>query len=128
MNNHNLILLSTPYSDPDVEVKKDRKHKAALMVMKLFHQNVFTFSPIAYGLAVIEETDADVPDTWDFWQNYCVATVTGCSMVFVLDIPGWRESKGVAGEIATAKAQGKMVYLIEYNPDPKVPLKILDEL
>ena len=129
MQSHNLpILLSTPYSNPDPEIKKENRRRACVAAVELFNHGFFTISPVAYGLSIMEISEIHMYDDWETWKNYCVAMVKACAMVFVVNMPGWDASSGVAGEIKEAKEAGKPVYLIDFSKDPHEGPYIIQQL
>jgi hypothetical protein len=69
------------------------------------------FSPIAHchPLAMA----GGLPGDWEFWKRYCLATLTPCRQLWVLKLPGWEDSKGIAGEVQEATRQGKPIYYLE---------------
>lgn len=122
-----LILLSSPYSNSDPLIKTQNYKNVCLMSRKMLMQGMYVFSPIIHGISIIENSDY-LPDNWDFWQGYCEAFVASSNEVYVIKMDGWKESTGVQGEIAEAKKQGKKVSLIEFNPDPLIPINIKEVL
>ncbi|MCZ2108548.1 MAG: DUF4406 domain-containing protein, partial [Dehalococcoidia bacterium] len=51
-------------------------------------------------------------DSWQEWAAMNDEMIDFCDEVYVLGIEGWQESKGIAHEIAYARAQGKAVRLV----------------
>lgn len=68
------------------------------------------FSPISHTHPIA--LAGSLPLGWDFWQAYDRAILRVCKRVIVLMLKGWKESKGVAGEIAIAEELGlPIVYM-----------------
>jgi Domain of unknown function (DUF1937) len=89
--------LAAPYQHPDPAVRAAR--------MKVFHEHDaqlmreghFTVSPLA---KVETAKYSDIPDTWAYWELYSYELLSRCDEMIVLMIDGWKESVGVAAEIA----------------------------
>lgn len=130
-----LLMLAYPYSHPDPEVKKQRIVDAAKLVVKLMKAGYYVFQPSPYALSIISNSGEDLPDTLEFWESYCTAAVSSCSVLLVADVAGWETSKGIAKEIHEAHVQDKKVYLISTNlleeiveNETTYSLKIIKEL
>ena len=99
-----LIYLASPYSHPDPAVRHARFvavcHAAALMM----EAGDLIFSPIAHAHPIAEA--GKLPKDWHYWQRYDKAILRGCSMLRVLMLDGWSESKGINGEVAIATRLG----------------------
>lgn len=95
-----LIYLATPYSDPDPLVKEDRFHLANKVTAMLMNLGHVVFSPISHSHPIAE--DADLPGTWEFWENQDRVFLSKCTSVVVINTPGWLTSKGVTAEIEIA--------------------------
>jgi len=46
-----------------------------------------------------------------FWTAWCAPLLAACRVIYVPDLPGWRESAGVAFEIQAGLDGGKIVIL-----------------
>lgn len=44
-----------------------------------------------------------------FWTRWCAPLLWACRFVYVPDLTGWRESEGIAHEIAQAHAYNKII-------------------
>lgn len=109
-----LIYLACPYTHPSQEIV-DYRVKAvtevAAMLMKAGH---LVFSPITHThpIALV----GDLPTDWAFWERYDKAMLAACTVMYILTLPGWDVSKGVAGEFEIATRQlGIPVYLVDQN-------------
>lgn len=120
-----LVFIAIPYSHPDPAVKHERIKGVAQMIVKMLQQGIFAFSPITYGIALIQNSGSNLLDDWKTWEKACKEYMKGCSKMYVINLPGWELSSGVKGEIEEAKNQGKQVDLIEFDTDPNTPIKIL---
>jgi hypothetical protein len=101
-----LVYLASPYSHPDPEVREERFQAVARHAAKLMRDGVNVFSPISHTHPIAQY---DLPQGWEFWERYDRAMLGVCSRMIVLKLDGWKESKGVAAEIAIMQEQGKAV-------------------
>jgi len=106
------IYLASPYSHPDPAVRLDRYHRVALVAGKLMQEGYTVFCPIAHshqiGIALNKPTDHA------FWVAQDMPFLRAASSIYVLILDGWKESVGVAYEIALAYEMDKgIVYIAE---------------
>lgn len=91
-----MIYLAGPYGHPDPEVRKQRMQVFHEHDAQLMRDGKFTVSPLA-KVATAQHTD--IPDTWDYWEQYSYELLARCDRMIVLMIDGWKESRGVTAEI-----------------------------
>lgn len=105
--NKKLIYLACPYNDKSLEVREERYHAVTRVASILMQQGHFIFSPITHchPMAI----SGNLPTGWDFWQEYDMLMISRCDELWVLTIPGWRESKGVTSEIQIALVLNKPI-------------------
>lgn len=96
-----LMYLASPYSDPDPDIRFARYRKVCYAASKLLQAGTMCFSPIAHTHSIAME--GALPTDFAFWKEYNLAMISACTHFAVLTLPGWLESKGVAGEIEIAK-------------------------
>ena len=101
-----LIYLASPYSHPDPEVMRTRFMQACEAAAILMLAGNLIFSPIAHTHPIAQ---FDLPKGWEFWEKYDRAFLDVCSSMIVLRLPGWKESKGIAAEIAIMEAADKPI-------------------
>jgi hypothetical protein len=81
-----------------------------------------TVCPVAMNHEAIELIDANCAPGGDYWRELETQLAQVCDQLVVITEPGWRESRGVAREIAIFEAQGKPVrYIIATTARP-VPI------
>ncbi|HBP6378442.1 TPA: DUF1937 family protein [Pseudomonas aeruginosa] len=102
-----LIYLATPYNHADPAVMEFRRAAACRKAGELITSGLSVISPIAHNVAVIREVGGETG--WEIWAAQDLAILAACDKVFVLQLPGWELSKGVAAEIAAAERMGKPV-------------------
>jgi len=101
---------------------QERFEAACKIAAAMIARGQVVFSPIVHGhpLAVA----ADLPRDWKHWRDYNFAMLHGSTLVMVARMPGWRQSRGVAAEIETARRAGIPVafsrpeYLVAGGPPP----------
>jgi len=105
-----LFYLAAPYTHSDIKVMKKRVKKINLVAGELMKKGQLIYSPISH-CSVIASV-AKLPKTWDFWQINDYDMILRCNKLFVLMLPGWKESVGVTAEIKFAEERNiPIVYL-----------------
>lgn len=112
--------LASPYTHREPVIQERRYNDAIAHSGALLAAGVFVFAPIvqthrAAGLYAL-------PGDFVFWLNYNKAFMDASAGTIVATIDGWRESKGVAQEIAYTRETGKPVYRCDLLPAPAAPL------
>lgn len=105
-----MIYLASPYSHPDELQQRTRFMLAEQATAKMLSDGRIVFSPIVHCHAIAVKYT--LPTDFTFWQRYCIGMLTKASEFAILDIPGWRESKGVIHELSVARAMQLPVYMI----------------
>lgn len=101
-----MIYLASPYTakcddgEPDSSLMLARCFAAAVATAEFLRQGHFVWSPIVSSNTL--EMHADLPGDWQFWQAFDQHVIGKCDALWVLKLPGWRESVGVTAEIAFA--------------------------
>ena len=104
------IYLATPYSHDSETVRADRAKFATQVAGRLMSAGLIVFSPNTHGHAIAVE--CGLPGDYDYWRESSMAFVAWCTDLYVICVPGWRESTGVSAEILLADKLGKnIVYL-----------------
>lgn len=99
-----LVYLAVPYSHPDAEVRERRFAAANKTAATLMRKGEHIISPISHTHPIA--LAGGLPLGWDYWESYDRAILEACRKIVVLMLDGWRESKGITGEIAIAKELG----------------------
>lgn len=95
-----MIYLASPYSHKDSTIVKTRFLLVEQCTVALIKRGLFAWSPIVHCHEMA--TKYTMPTDAEFWKKYNFDFIRRCDAVYVLKIPGWEESKGVAMEIALA--------------------------
>jgi hypothetical protein len=103
-----LIYLAAPYSDDDEKVIEERMAKLCKVDAILMDRGSFTFSPL---LKHFVRPYGKLPGNWEYWKDYCFATLPKCSQVYVVALEGWEKSTGVSEEIKLASMLKIPVFL-----------------
>lgn len=106
-----LIYLASPYTHPDPRVVTERFEAVCREAAYLMRAGIHVLSPIAHTHPIAQV--GDLPTRWEFWEAFDRTLIAACKEVWVLQLDGWRESRGVAAEIAIAEQMGKRV---RYRP------------
>lgn len=114
------VYLGSPYNAHEDELLETTRYEAALhCVAWLLTRENWVYSPIVHCHHIA--CKFDLPRGFEYWERYNFAMLQFARALYVLDIPGWRESRGVAGERNFALREGILVRLIsqgangEYN-------------
>ena len=98
------IYLACPYSDPDPAVCERRTIEADKMAAKLMAQGNIVYSPLSGSHRIAHHMDNHLDH--DFWLNQDLAFIDWADEIVVLDLPGARQSRGIARELEHAKKRG----------------------
>lgn len=97
-----MIYLASPYSSPDRLVMKTRFLLAEQCTAHFLRAGDIVFSPIVHCHELANKYQ--LPTDFNFWKRYCIGMLTKADVFYILDIPGWKESVGVAGELEVARS------------------------
>jgi len=90
------IYLASPYSHPDPLIVKTRYLLAKQCAAALISQGHFVWSPIVHNHELAQEYG--LPTDAEFWKAYNFDFIRRADALYILTIPGWRESVGVKME------------------------------
>ena len=93
-----LTYLCSPYSHRDPRVMHDRYLAAARACADMLMRREWTFSPIVHCHEMAMRHG--MPTDFGFWRDYNAAMLRKVDRLVVLCLDGWRDSVGVAGELA----------------------------
>lgn len=95
-----MIYLASPYSHKDPVIKKTRFLLAEQATAALINQGYLVWSPIVHCYEMAMKYQ--MPDDAEFWKRYNFDFIRRCDSMYVLDIDGWQDSKGVMMELKLA--------------------------
>lgn len=105
-----LVYLACPYSSPDRDIRVARFEAVNKMTAVLMNKGLSVFSPISMSHPIAEQ--CSLPGDWQFWAKFDTDFISCCNTLYVLTIPGWKESTGVTAEIGIAEKLGiPVIYL-----------------
>ena len=107
-----MIYLASPYSHPDERVRQARYELVVQHAAFMWNEGLVTFSPIAHSHPIAQQMPPD-SGSWEQWAEFDRTILGACSELWVLMLPGWRESVGVAAEVEYARSLGLPVKHIE---------------
>lgn len=114
INGKKLIYLGGPYSHEDPKVIKKRfnifnKVSSTLICKK----DMFVFSPISHSHPIVTLKNFDKNFwTYGYWMPFDLYILAQCDELLIVDIDGWKESKGLAAEIEFAKANNIKIRMV----------------
>ncbi|GFM34054.1 DUF1937 family protein [Desulfovibrio subterraneus] len=106
-----LVYLAAPYTHESERVRQARFLAVTEQAARGWEQGYGVYSPLT--LTHEAAVRFGLPKDWAFWAAMCRATLERHHELWVLCLPGWRESVGVQAEIAIARALGLPVRYIE---------------
>lgn len=107
-----LVYLATPYNHDDPGVRQERFETACVVASHFMKRGIHLFCPIAHTHPIAEA--GGLPHGWEYWEAYDRAMLFSCQELWVVEMPGWDVSKGVAGEIKIAAELGLKIRFIKF--------------
>ena len=98
----------TKYKDGTKEAYKMACRNTALLI----NAGIMAFCPIGHGEGLVDHGDIDAKDH-DLWMRIDRPFMNAAVGLVVVMADGWQESRGLAEEIRTFRAQGKMIIYME---------------
>lgn len=98
-----MIYLASPYSSPDPAIVEQRFAFTMKCLAELIgKRGLFVWSPIVHchEMAVRYKLPKDAA----YWQRFSIDFIRRCDGMYVLKLPGWKESIGVQEEIKFANS------------------------
>lgn len=108
-----LIYLASPFSHPQLSVRKHRRLAAAgiLAYYSNTESDISLYSSIVHW-GYVEEYYS-VPIHFDYWKHHDFFMISKSNALWVLPIAGWKHSHGVQQEIEYATDLNKPVQYIQ---------------
>lgn len=95
-----MIYLASPYSHSNAAVRERRFQAVCRATAALICAGRVVYSPIASSHPLARY---GIPTDWDFWAKFDREVISHCNALWVLTLPGWEASRGVAAEIVIAE-------------------------
>ena len=118
-----LIYLASPFAHPSAAVREARLKAVRHVCGKMIDEGRIVLSPLVYA-GELAQRGFHAPQGWYAWDLQFLAR---SDELLVLQLPGWKESKGVLVEIAAAQARNLPICLMPLE-DAKLPAEILNGL
>jgi hypothetical protein len=106
-----MIYLASPYTAKTKEEMEENYQRVLNLTGKIISKRHNVWSPIVHTHLLALQFD--LPKDFEFWKNYNHDFIRRCDALWVVCLPGWKDSKGVADEISFAKTIGIPVVLID---------------
>ncbi len=110
-----LVYLAAPYTHDNPKVVEERVRKINKYAAKLINKGLAVYSPISQCHEIAKV--AQLPTTWEFWEQHDRTFLAYCSHIVVLRLPGYNLSIGVRAEIKLAEELGVKVRYTDYDLD-----------
>jgi len=104
-----MIYLASPYTHATEAVMLARYEAARRFTLEGLRGGIPIFSPIVYGHSMEKE----IGTTFEPWAAFNDNMVASCEKFWVLKLPGWELSRGVAHELELAKRLGRIILFFE---------------
>ena len=106
------VFVSIPYNHKKQTFINHRVAIVGEYIAKLINDGVVApYSPISAMHSVVQKWH--INSEYDFWREHCREMIKMSKELHVLRVPGYLDSKGVAGEIADAKEFGVPITYID---------------
>jgi hypothetical protein len=101
-----LVYLASPLTHPDAEVRRQRSVAVARACGWLMNnrRDYSYLSPIAYAHLIASE--CSLPYEWQFWAEIDECLLSRCEEIWVVCMPGFKNSTGVNAERKIAERLG----------------------
>lgn len=99
-----MIYLASPYSHKDPAVMEERFDRVVAVAAQLINRGNIIYSPIMHFHPIAVRHD--LPRDFAFWKEVNLQILKRCDEMWVLDLIGLYESRGVMAERLFAQANG----------------------
>jgi hypothetical protein len=103
-----LIYLASPHSHTEPLVRQMRYELALKALRILLKNGLHVFSPIVHS------HNLNLDEPLEFWLEFDFHILEKCDELWILDIDGTNESKGVQAEVERWHGQHKICCLVEF--------------
>lgn len=95
-----MIYLAAPYSAPTEQETEQRMQVFGQVASDLIRDGEIVVSPLFCHF--IRHYNG-LPGDWNYWKRYSETLLVTCNELVIIDMPGWKDSSGVQGEIQIAR-------------------------
>ena len=105
------IYLASPYTHKDRNIEIARWSRVSAICAQIFATGEFyPYSPIAHSFCLVQEGNKhfglNLNGDFNLWKAYDHAFMTKCDELWILQLDGWIESKGIKSETERASELG----------------------
>ena len=105
-----MIYIAAPYNHIDKTVIQSRME----LIYRIMGEHIMRGEHVVTPLFMHEvATRYELPGDYIFWERYCLNMLRRCDKMIILCIDGWKESRGVTGEIEFCKANNIPIEFLE---------------
>lgn len=105
------IYLASPYSHPEISIRVERYQAACKAAANLMRAGGLVFSPIAHSHPL---AGFSLPSDFGYWRNWRLSFLDRWATgLYILKLPGWNESAGIAAEWDCANKKRLPVAFLE---------------
>lgn len=101
------VYLAIPYSHKRKAIRGYRFEVACRIAKLLTLQGYLVVCP------VIPAHHMKLPTDWEFWKKHDISFLEWCDELWIIMLPGWKQSKGTQSEIQVANLLNKKIVFIE---------------
>lgn len=94
------IYLASPYTHRSELIRHQRYLQVAEVCAAFLRDNITVYSPIVHCHELAKRHS--LPTKFDFWMSHNYEMLKPAAQLMVLELEGWRDSKGLRGEIQFA--------------------------
>ena len=105
------IYLAAPYSHPDLQIREIRVQQVSRAAAQLMRDGHCVFSPLSHSHPIANHIGNHLEH--DFWLNQCLPFIPWCDELWVMQLDGWEDSRGIEMEIEAASKAGKDIVMWE---------------
>lgn len=116
MTNKGLIYLACPYSHESADIREFRFVECCKAVAQGLKHGIPIFSPIAHTHPVVVHGGLE-PNDIDLFFVLDEAILPFCVELWILQLPGWEESKGIDCEVGIANKNGLTLRHVYWKKD-----------
>lgn len=108
------VYLASPYSHPDKSVMESRAQQVVELCAKLQdeHRDIMFYSPIVHSHP-LTTARPELGTAFECWKAIDEELISRFDEVWVANIDGVKESRGVNAEVAFGQSIGKTIVVLE---------------
>lgn len=110
-----LIYLASPYSHELNSVRQQRFLEVCRIYSELTYRKLYVFCPIAMNHNCVLYGDKPLSGGWDYWKTFDELFLSKCDVLYIATMDGWKDSKGVDGEIKYAILHNIPIFYLNPN-------------